>query len=95
MDESKVRAFFEGIRNDLPRAHFKGVAPSNDSYHLFVFKLTTFRTAKKELDLYLSSGFNVFEHIQPDENALWDIISDMLDAQGTHGSKRPLPETVP
>ena len=87
MDESKVRAFFEGIRNDLQRAHFQRRGSIERFLSSLGFKLTTFRTAKKELDLYLSSGFNVFEHIQPDENALSDIISDMLDAQGTHGQK--------
>ena len=87
MDESRVRAFFEGIRNDLQRVHVERHGSIERFLSSLHFKLTTFRTAKKELDLYLSSGFNVFEHIQPDENALSDIIANMLDPQGTHGQK--------
>jgi len=49
------------------------------------FRLTNFAAAKKKLDIYLSSEFNVLNVINPNENKLSDIISDLLDSSGTHG----------
>ncbi|HHW43585.1 MAG TPA: PD-(D/E)XK nuclease family protein [Desulfotomaculum sp.] len=49
------------------------------------FRLEIFRTAKKKLDVYLASDFNVFDLIAPDENRLSDIIADLLDPAGKHG----------
>jgi len=49
------------------------------------FRLINFNAAKKKMDVYLSSDFNVFKLINPDENKLSDIISDLLDSSGNHG----------
>lgn len=49
------------------------------------FRLDNFAVARRKLDKYLSSEFNVLKLIDPDENRLSDIISDLLDSRGTHG----------
>jgi len=48
------------------------------------FRIENFNSTRKRMDVYLSSDFNVFELINPDENKLSDIISDLLDSSGTH-----------
>jgi len=40
---------------------------------------------KKETDLFLSSDFNVFNFITPDENKLSDILDNLLNPHGSHG----------
>lgn len=49
------------------------------------YRLEIYRVSKKHTDLYLSSDFNVFDYIYPDENALSDIIAEFLDPVGSHG----------
>lgn len=51
------------------------------------YRLDIFRINKRQTDLYLSSDFNVFDYIRPDENTISDIISDLLNPIGTHGQK--------
>ena len=51
------------------------------------FRLDNFNSAKKKLDIYLSSSFNVFGYIKPNENLISDIIADMLNPFGNHGQK--------
>lgn len=41
--------------------------------------------AMQRMNRFLSARFNVFDFIQPNENALSDIIADMLDHNGKHG----------
>lgn len=51
-------------------------------------KLRSYREARRRLDRFLSTDFNVFRLIQPDENRLSDIIADLLDPDGSHGQQR-------
>jgi len=51
-------------------------------------KLRSHREARQYLDQFLSSRFNVFRLIRPDENSLSDIIKDLLDPAGSHGQQR-------
>ncbi|MBI1745610.1 MAG: PD-(D/E)XK nuclease family protein [Acidobacteria bacterium] len=51
-------------------------------------KLRSYREARRRLDRFLSTGFNVFRLIRPDENRLSDIIADLLDPAGSHGQQR-------
>lgn len=51
-------------------------------------KLQNYREMKRYMDRFLSTDFNVFNRIEPDENALSDIIADMLDPAGSHGQQR-------
>ncbi len=51
-------------------------------------KLQGYREGKRDKDRFLSTDFNVFERIEPDENTLSDIIADLLEPTGSHGQKR-------
>jgi hypothetical protein len=85
MNEQKIIQYFEGIKMAIgsQRANFKKTI---ERYFIDLsFRLRNFNAAKKRMDVYLSSDFNVFKLINPDENKLSDIISDLLDSSGTHG----------
>jgi len=49
------------------------------------FRLELFESARRKLDVYLASEFNVFSYIAPDENRLSDIIAELLNPEGKHG----------
>lgn len=51
------------------------------------FRFEIFEQTKREYDLLLSSDFDVFDYIAPDENRLSDIIRDLLDPKGKHGQR--------
>jgi len=51
------------------------------------FRMNIYDNAKKDMDVYLASRFNVFQYIKPNENNLSDIIADLLNPQGKHGQK--------
>lgn len=87
MEEREIWAFFGTIQQKLERRRLERERSIERSLSSLAFKLSMLRQAKKELDLYLSSSFNVFTHIRPNENTLSDIIADMLDPQGSHGQK--------
>lgn len=57
-------------------------------YSVLKEKLQHYRDAKKHLDRFLSTDFNVFKWIDPDEDRLSDIIADLLDQNGSHGQQR-------
>jgi hypothetical protein len=42
-------------------------------------------TLKRQLDVRLATGFNVFDLIEPDENRLSDVLAGLLDPKGNHG----------
>jgi PD-(D/E)XK nuclease superfamily protein len=50
-------------------------------------KLRSHHDAVRRLDRFLSTRFNVFTLIKPDENRLSDIIANLLDPKGSHGQK--------
>lgn len=51
-------------------------------------KLQNYREMKRDMEPFLSTDFNVFERIEPDENTLSAIIADLLDPTGSHGQHR-------
>ncbi len=51
-------------------------------------KLQNYREMKRHLDRFLSTDFNVFNRIEPKENALSGIIADLLNPTGSHGQQR-------
>lgn len=59
----------------------------NNFFNELSFRAELFKQTKKQADRYLSSDFNVFDLIWPDENKLSDIIADILNTEGTHGQK--------
>lgn len=50
--------------------------------------LHSHREATRRLDHFLSTGFNVFRVIRPNENRLSEVIADLLDPSGSHGQRR-------
>jgi len=66
--------------------HYNGISQQMGS---FLQSMSTrrklYRQFSRETDLYLSSRFNVFDYIKPDENRLSQIFRDLLDPEGPHG----------
>ena len=49
-------------------------------------RLEQFQGARRELNLYLASEFNIFSDcIRPDENAISRVLAILLDPEGKHG----------
>lgn len=48
-------------------------------------QLTLLKKYDSRSKLYLSTDFNVFDFIRPDENKLSDIVADLLNPNGRHG----------
>lgn len=48
-------------------------------------QLTLLKKYDSQSQLYLSTDFDVFDYILPDENTLSDIIADLLKPNGNHG----------
>ncbi|MET3980666.1 hypothetical protein ABIB62_003270 [Mucilaginibacter sp. UYP25] len=48
-------------------------------------QLILLKKYNSQSQLYLSTDFNVFDYIRPDENTLSDIIADLLTPNGNHG----------
>ena len=48
-------------------------------------RLEAANTTRRELDRYLSSGFNLIDVLYPDENRLSHVLSKLLDPNGGHG----------
>lgn len=51
-------------------------------------KLQDYRKMKRDMDRFLSTDFNVFKRIEPNENTLSDIIADLINPTGSHGQQR-------
>ena len=51
------------------------------------FLMKIYNKGKKETDLCLASDFNVFNYINPNENGLSNIFTDLLDPNGNHGQR--------
>jgi hypothetical protein len=49
------------------------------------YRLKLLEETRAQTDVLLSSRFNVFGFIEPDENRLSDIIATLLDPKGKHG----------
>ena len=49
------------------------------------YRLKLLEETRAQTDVLLSSRFNVFSFIEPDENRLSDIIATLLDPKGAHG----------
>jgi hypothetical protein len=49
------------------------------------YQLNLIKKYNSHVQKYLSSDFNVFEFINPDENKLSDVIADLLKPNGKHG----------
>jgi hypothetical protein len=56
-----------------------------DFFDSLSYRLKVFNSTKKKTDRFLSSDFNVFEYIKPNETDLSSILRDLLDPNGPHG----------
>jgi hypothetical protein len=54
-------------------------------YDAISTRLERFQVEYQEKERREATRFNVFTYIDPDENSLSDVISDLLDPTGTHG----------
>jgi hypothetical protein len=77
--------FFEGLKADLNKHKDSYQTKFNIFFDNLSFKMKLFHEFKKQSNRYLSSDFNVFDTICPDENKLSDIIGNILNINGTHG----------
>lgn len=83
--DSKLDAFLNGLE--------KAILGNASSYHndldVFFgdlsFRKNLFNQFKRQADKFLSSAFNVFDVINPDENKLSDILAKIFDRYGDHG----------
>ncbi|HYE32147.1 MAG TPA: PD-(D/E)XK nuclease family protein [Methylomirabilota bacterium] len=49
------------------------------------YRLKLLEETRAQTDVFLSSRFNIFSFIEPDENRLSDIIAALLNPKGAHG----------
>lgn len=54
-------------------------------FHGMQYYLDVSREARQALASAVATSFSVFDYLQPDENLLSRIISDLLDPKGNHG----------
>ena len=72
MDEEKIIEFFEGAKK-LSNESELDEKRLDSFFSNLRYRLDIFQTAKKEMDVYLASDFNVFDYIYLYENLLSDI----------------------
>ncbi len=64
------------------------IAKLENFFSTLNFNIKNFNEAKKRLNVYLAKDFNVFvDYICPDENAISDMIADLLNPAGSHGQR--------
>ena len=80
--------FFEGLKSNLNKHRLSYQTSFIDFFDKLSFKMKIFHQFKKQADRYLSSDFNIFDTIAPDENRLSDIIGNILNINGSHGQNR-------
>ena len=85
MERQTLQEYFEGVQKALKHHHTKHEDNIRRYFTNINFRLYNYHQSKKQMDIYLSSDFNVFDLINPDENKLSNILSDLLDISGTHG----------
>lgn len=56
-----------------------------DFHSTLSLKLNLLEQARRSLNVYLSQDFNVFDYIEPDENAISQVLADLLNPHGPHG----------
>lgn len=59
----------------------------NDFFSVLKEKLKSHRNMKRYMDRFLSTDFNVFTCIKPDEKRLSNVIANLLNPTGSHGQQ--------
>jgi hypothetical protein len=80
-----LEAFFEGLSTEFTVNSLKYSDELSKLFDEMLFRINLFLQFKHQADRYLSSDFNVFDVIAPDENKLSDILANILDYHGSHG----------
>ena len=58
-----------------------------DFFSVLKGKLKSYREVKRHLDRFLSTDFNIFACIKPDEKRLSNVIANLLDPASSHGQQ--------
>jgi hypothetical protein len=66
------------IDASIPRQQLK------DFFGNLGYRLKLLEEVRAQTDVFLSTRFNVFDYIEPDENRLSDVIAGLLDPKETH-----------
>lgn len=69
--------------NEVEKAELSGQLTT--LFSSLSFRLKLLEGVRRKLDVYIASGFNIFDYIAPDENRLSDIIAELLSPEGKHG----------
>lgn len=87
--EQNLKTFFNELDEKLKKEEFifSNIYQKElkDFFEDLTFRRVLYEQFKEQADNYLSSDFNVFDTINPDENRLSDIIANIIDKNGTHG----------
>ena len=83
--ELKIHQFLYGLRTSFESNKSIYKKKLNLFFDELSFRNDLFKHFKNQADKQLSSDFNVFNVINPDENKLSDILADILDTHGSHG----------
>lgn len=83
--EDTLHSFFQVLKAHLNKHRDSYQTKFIAFFDNLSFRMKLFYEFKKQSDRYLSSDFNVFNTICPDENKLSDIIVNILNINGTHG----------
>ena len=65
----------------------------NDFFSVLNQKLKVHRQTKRHLDRFLSTDFNVFTFIKPDEKRLSNVIANLLNPASSHGQQHVFLDT--
>ena len=87
-DEQRFRRFYSDLKKALDSHRSEYRRRLSGFYPVLNQILHSHREATRRLDHFLSTGFNVFNVIRPNENRLSEIIADLLDPFGSHGQDR-------
>ena len=67
---------------ESPSSYAQGVATY---FHILHAKRQHLNNTLRHVDQYLSTNFNVFDFIAPNENKVSDVLRELLDPNGSHG----------
>ena len=94
ISESEMEQFFSGMSREMEQAESQQcileVSPITESdleqfFGEMGHQVERAEAQQRKLDSVLTSGFNVFNVIEPDENKLSDILAWLLDPEEDHG----------
>jgi len=85
LKSKKIEEFFIQLEDLSVNARRRYEREVESFFSDLSYRQNIFNQYKKYFDIYLSSDFNIFDLISPDENKISDILADVLDPDGSHG----------